>query len=48
MGRNFWVGLDFFLWGGGGGEEELQDTYYRLFSQDDTRFQTVLFMLYII
>jgi hypothetical protein len=45
----FWVGCGwFFLGGGGEGEEELQDTYCSLFSQDDARFQTALFMLYII
>jgi hypothetical protein len=45
----FWVGCGwFFLGGGGEGDEELQDTYCSLFSQDDARFQTALFMLYII
>jgi hypothetical protein len=47
-GRSFWVGCGFFSGGGREGEEELQDTYCSLFSQDDMRFQTVLFMLYIV
>jgi hypothetical protein len=48
-GESFWVGCGcFFLGGGRGGEEELQGTYCNLFSQDDVRFQTALFMLYII
>jgi hypothetical protein len=42
-----WVVDSFFLGGTGGGKEELQSTYYSLFSKNDARFKTAFFMLYI-
>jgi hypothetical protein len=48
-GETFWVGYGwFFSWGSGGGKSNSRSRYCSLFSQDDARFQTSLFMLYII